>query len=129
MNIEKEVNNWDKDRLSIKQIVFGVFLVIFVCLGITWIIQGNDFFMYKVFAPKYEAARRQVFENTRSFNQGMVQELDNMRFAYIKEKDPNARQALASIIIHRSEGFNLNDPIVPYDLRSFINDLKNEKSK
>lgn len=96
-------------------------------LALTWLVQGNDFFMYRVFAPKYEQTRRQVFENTRSFNQGMVQELQNMRFDYEKTTDPEARAALASIILHRASGYNLNDPVVPQDLRDFIDNLQNQE--
>ena len=67
-----------------------------------------------------------MFEGTRSFNQGMVQELENMRFDYIKTDDADAKAALGSIILHRASGFNLNDPIVPPDLKQFIVDLKGE---
>lgn len=105
---------------------WGILFLVIV-LGLTWLAQGNDFFLYKVFAPKYEGVRRQVFEQTRSFNQGMVQELENMRFSYVKEKDVESKKALASIILHRASGYNLNDPIVPYDLRVFIQGLKDKQ--
>ena len=110
-----------------KQVVGAIVLGIAAILGLTWIVQGNDFFMYKYFAPKYEQTRRQVFEQTRSFNQGMVQELQNMQFEYVKTTDPNAKAALASIILHRASGYNLEDPIVPADLREFIQQLKQER--
>ncbi|MEI6842994.1 MAG: hypothetical protein WCK48_00570 [bacterium] len=57
----------------------------------------------------------------------MVQELQNMRFDYIKTPDKNAKDALASIILHRTSGFNMEDPIVPADLRSFIAQLTKER--
>jgi hypothetical protein len=106
----------------------AVILVIALLLGLTWIFQGNDFFLYKAFAPKYEQVRRDTFEQSRAFNQGMVQELQNMQFEYQKEKDPNAKKALAPIILHRAAGYNLDDPIVPSDLRTFIEDLKRQQS-
>lgn len=98
-------------------------------LGLTWLIQGNEFFMYKYFGPRREAVRRQIFETSRAFNQGMVQELQNMQFDYVKlgAGQVNEKAALASIILHRSSGFNLDDPIVPTDLRDFINGLKRER--
>jgi len=102
-----------------------LFLVVVMALG--WVVQGNDFFMYKFWAPKQEQVRRQVFEQTRSFNQSMVQELENMEAEYVREKDPQAKAALASIILHRASGYNLEDPIVPPDLRSFIAKLKQER--
>ena len=109
-----------------KEFGVGVLLivaVIAVFLGIGWLAEGNDFFMYKVFAPKYENTRRQVFENSRAFNQGMVQELENMQFEYTKAK-PEDKNALASIILHRASGYNMDDPIVPASLRAFVAELK-----
>jgi hypothetical protein len=112
----------------IKGILAGVGgLLLVFALG--WAVQGNGFFMYKYFAPKQEAVRREVFENSRAFNQGMVQELQNMQFDYVKEKDPKAKEALASIILHRASGYNLDDSIVPADLRSFVNQLKRERTE
>ena len=99
----------------------------FIALG--WLTMGNNFFMYKFFAPKQEAVRREVFEQTRSFNQGMVQELQNMQFEYVKTADTNAKSSLASIILHRAAGYNLSDPIVPAELRSFIEQLKRERAE
>lgn len=104
--------------------VIGTIIGIFV---LAWIVQGNDFFMYKYFGPKYEQQRREIFEQSRAFNQGMVQELQNMQFEYMKAT-PQQKEALASIILHRSSGYNLNDQIVPADLRSFIEQLKRERT-
>jgi hypothetical protein len=113
----------DVNMKTISIVLLAIAAVV-VLLGYIWIAQGNDFFMYKVFAPKYAKVQRQVFEQTPSFNKGMVQELENMRFDYMKEKDPKAKDALGSIILHRASGYNLNDPDVPADLRQFIGDLK-----
>ena len=115
--------------MSIGKIVGVLVLVLVVMMALGWLVQGNDFFMYKFFAPKQEQVRREVFENSRAFNQGMVQELENMQRDYIKEKDPNAKTALASIILHRASGYNLDDPIVSADLRSFIADLKHQQTE
>src|SRR6266542_2222408 len=93
-------------------------------LGLIWLIQGNNFFLYKTFAPKYEQVRRETFEQTKSYNQGMIQELQNMQFEYVKAK-PESRQALANIILHRAADFDENR--LPYDLRAFIQQLRNSQ--
>lgn len=108
--------------LKIMVAVLVPFAVV-VC-GISWIVQGNDFFLYKVFAPRQEAVRREVFENTKSFKQGMVQELQNMQLEYIKA-DAEHKTALASIILQRSADFPEDQ--MPVDLRIFIHDLKKER--
>lgn len=110
------------------KIIGSVVLFFVAVFGLGWIIQGNDFFMYKVFAPKYEQVRRDTFEHSRAFNQGMVQELQNMQFTYTTEKDPDAKAALASIILHRASGYNMDDPTVPAELRTFVNGLKDART-
>ncbi len=92
--------------------------------GLTWIVQGNDFFLYKVFAPAQENVRREVFENTKSYNQGMVQELQNMQFEHVKASDEH-KKALASVILQRSADFP--EDKMPNDLRVFISDLKRQR--
>ena len=96
-----------------------LFAVVFV--GLPWLFQGNDFYLYKYFAPKYEDVRRETFEHSKAFNQGMVQELQNMQFEYIKD-DPEHKSALASIILHRAADYD--ESKLPVDLREFIQGLK-----
>ncbi len=106
-------------------VLIGMFLILAV-LGLTWIFQGNDFFLYKAFAPKYEQVRRETFEESKAYNQGMIQELQNMQFQY-EQADPEHKSALASIILHRAADYPLEK--MPEDLRSFIEKLKDERSK
>jgi hypothetical protein len=95
-------------------------------LALIWLAQGNDFFMLKVFAPKYEQVRRETFEQTKSYRQGMIQELQNMQFQY-EEADKSHKDALASIILHRAADFPAED--MPTDLRRFIQSLKTKENK
>ena len=102
-------------------IVVGIVAI----LGVTWVAQGNDFFVYKVFAPKYEQTRREVFEQTKSYNQGMIQELQNMQFEYVKAT-PEQQDGLASVILHRAADYDADK--LPADLRQFIEKLRNERA-
>lgn len=106
-------------------VVLGFLVLILVILGLTWIFQGNDFFLYQVFAPKQEAVRREVFEQTKAYNQGMIQELQNMQFEYVKAA-PEHQKALASIILHRAADYP--EDKMPSDLRSFIQDLRRQQT-
>ena len=98
--------------------------VVAVVIGISWVLMGNDFFLYKYFAPKTEAVRRTVFEQSKAYNQGMIQELQNMQFAYY-QADTNHQAALASIILHRAADYP-NDKL-PSDLYNFIQKLRNNQ--
>lgn len=94
--------------------------------ALMWVAQGNDFFIYRFFAPKYEDTRRQVFEQTKSFNQGMIQELQNMQFEYAKA-DTAGKAAMSDVILHRAADYDISR--LPIDLRMFIDQLKSERIK
>jgi hypothetical protein len=104
----------------LKYIGAGI-LGLVVILGLSWVVTGNDFFLYKYFAPKQAAVQRQVFENTPSYNQGMVQELENFHFQYVKA-DSAQKPALAAIILSRAAAYGVDK--LPSDLRVFVSGLK-----
>lgn len=92
----------------------GIFLSLFIFL---FAIQAFGLFSFQLFGPKFEAARRRVFEQTKSYNQGMIQELENMQFQY-EQADEAHRDALRAIILHRAADFDEDE--FPTDLRAFI---------
>ena len=96
-------------------------LALVLLLGAGWVFQGNDFFLYKVFAPKYEQVRRETFEQTKSYRQGMVQELENMQLAYVKA-DSAGKRAMAPIILHRAA--DAQPSTLTPDLNSFLTELR-----
>ena len=114
------------DNMGARQVAGWVGLAVLLVVAASWAFTGNALALYQVFAPRTEAVRRQTFEQSRAFNQGMVQELENMQFQY-ERADSASRAALASIIRHRASGYNLNDPALPQSLRTFINSLKESK--
>ena len=106
------------------KIVGYVVLGFIILFSLGFIIRGNEFIMYRFWAPKYEGVRRQVFEQTKSYNQGMIQELQNMQFEYLKAT-PSQQDALASIILHRAADYD--ESKLPSDLRVFISELKHKQ--
>ena len=116
------------EDIPVGAIIKTFLIVIVAVLALSWVFMGNDFFLYKFFAPKQAAVQRQVFEQTKSFNQGMVQELENMQVEYVQAKDQASKDAIASIILHRASGYNLGDSAVTPDLRSFIQGLRNKQT-
>lgn len=102
-----------------------VLLGAIVLMGLGWAFTGNDFFIYQYFAPKKEAVRREVFEQSKAYQQGMVQELQNMQFEYVKAT-PEQKSALAAIILHRAADFDENE--MPPDLRAFVQQLRNKRT-
>ncbi|MEI6480296.1 MAG: hypothetical protein WCO12_02125 [bacterium] len=101
-------------------------VIIGIGLGGTWLAQGNDFFLYKVFAPKYEAVRRQTFEQTKSYNQGVVQELQKQYVDYAAAPNADVKDAIASVVLHQVADYP--EDKLPDHLRNFVQKLRNERT-
>ena len=78
-------------------ILFGIAILGFVA---TAYIYGSFLF----WEPKFEDARRQVFENTKSFRDGSSRDLDNLRVAYMQAKTPEEKAVIKDTIRHRVFG-------------------------
>lgn len=73
------------------------------------------------FAPKYENLRRNVFENSQSYNDGMAQQLNSYYLEYQKT-DEAGRQTLRSVISHQYANYPANR--LPAHLQSFLISIK-----
>lgn len=78
-----------------------------VIIGLGWLFVFNDLAMSKIVDPKREEIRRETFEQSKAYRDGMIQELQNMQFEYIKT-DSAHKILLASIIRHRAAGIDKN---------------------
>ena len=100
--------------MKIAAVVICVLVGLFT-LG--WVSQGNDFFMYKVFAPKYEQVRREVYEQTKSYRQGSVQRLNEL-CTQVSSADDGHRPMLNDVISHEFAEWDVAD--VPAYLHSCL---------
>ena len=98
-----------------------VLLLVFVMLGLSWVVMGNDFFIYQWLAPKKAAVERQIFENTPSYIRGNIQELEKQHMDYIKAT-PAQQAAMKPVILQ--EAAVINQDQLPPDLKSWISQLK-----
>ena len=98
-------------------------LAIVAILGLMWIFQGQDFFMYKFWAPKYENVRREVFENTQSYVEGKRQDLVKYRLEYLRAKTDEDRSAIKFTIVQEFANFDdskITEPV----LYNFLHQMK-----
>lgn len=107
------MKNFFKDALFLLLVIVGIG-------PLAWLLTGNDLAMTKVFAPQYKQVRREVFERSKAYRDGVVQELQSMQFAYIAA-DPAHKLALASLIKHRAVTVPLD--AMPLSLSTFIKEL------
>ena len=94
---------------------------LFLIFLLAFIFQGQDFFMYQFFAPKYANVQRQVFTNTMSYNQGMSQDLDNY-FVDYQRGTSDQKQAIASVVLH--EVSNYDESRLPEHLQTWLQQLR-----
>ena len=113
----------DQDDFSPQQIVWSIVALLAIVFGIAWAVQGNNFFLYKFFAPREEAVRRETFEQSKAYVQGTIQELYKQQVEYAKAT-PEQKVALSSVIRHQAAGFD--EKLLPDDLKQFIDQLKRE---
>lgn len=95
--------------------------------GLTWIGQGNDFFLYKVFAPKYEEVRHDVFKNSQAYLDGKVTNLSKLKMDYAKADTDEHRCAIRAMAV-REASTVITDTRMPVDLIRWINKLQGDTS-
>ncbi len=93
---------------------------VLLIIGIGWLAEGNDFLLFRYFAPKREAVRRDVFEQSKAYNDGMAQELRQAQLDWVRG-DKDQKAAIASIVLHRTAGYPTKN--LPPDLSSWVASL------
>ena len=106
-----------------KAVGIGILALVGI-LALSWVFTGNDFFLYKFFAPKQEAVRRQVFENTPSYVQGKIDYISQLKFEY-GSADKAHKQAIAQMIIEQAA--TVDNSLLPAEQRQFIHSLEEVK--
>jgi hypothetical protein len=103
-------------------------MIVLICVGalaaamiLGFVMTGYDFASFKFWAPKYENAKRQVFENTQSYVQGKTEYLGRLRFQY-QEAEGSQKDALRTLIL--SEASTVDSSKLPYDLQAFIRGIQ-----
>jgi hypothetical protein len=104
-------------------VILGCFLALD---GIVFLSTGSDLMFYQFYAPKYEQARRQTFEQSRAFNEGMAQDLDQLRIEYTKAKTKDEKDVIKSTVLHRTAGYDMSNPSIAPEIRSFVSQLRNQ---
>lgn len=110
--------------LGIMLIAIGVITAIALTTAIS---VGWGLVHGRYIAPIEEQNRRLVVEESKSFRDGAIQELQNMQFEYIKAT-PSQQTALASIILHRASAIPA-EMEMPAGLAAFLAELKAKRVK
>jgi len=99
----------------------GIILVIVLILAIDYTgLMWNSFI-----GPKRENVRREIFEETKSYNQGMKQDLVKYLHEYNMSKDPEEKKAISATVRHQMSDYN--EMKLSPELRSFLTRCRSEQ--
>lgn len=96
-------------------------LIFFIGLAFVAELGGLQWSMF--FNPKHEAVRREVFKQTRSYNEAKEQELIKYRLEYLRCKDQAEREAIASTIRLAFADYD-EELLDSVELRNFLREMK-----
>ena len=95
----------------------------FILLALLAIVALSFFslYHYQFFGPRFENARRQVFENTQSYVQGKREDLVRYRLQYETEKDSSAKEAIRRTIL--DDMANVDPSLLTPNQQDFLRSL------
>lgn len=103
-----------------KDVLAAVLVV--ACIGLASFGAGElSYRIYARYAPLGEQVRRETFEQSRAFHEGMVRDLENLRLEWARG-DAAQKAAVASIARHRLA--DVPDDILTPSLRAWRRELE-----
>lgn len=97
-------------------------LGVLVLLALPYVFGIYELQFYKFYQPKKEGIRREVFKQTRSYNEAKLQELTKYRLEYLRATDEVEKKAIASTIRHTFAEYDSSK--LPRELKTFLNEVK-----
>ena len=91
-----------------------------ICFSLIFLLQGFGLINLKFWGVKYQDAHREIFEKTKSYNHGMIRDLENLCLQYQELESDSHKQAIAATIRHRKSSFNGE---LPQHVKNCINSL------
>jgi len=96
-------------------------IVVFVVIAFLFELGGLQWSRY--FGPKKENVKREVFEETKSYNESKIQDLVKYRHQYMMTKDEQEKQAIATTIRHMFADFDI-EKLPDVELKAFLKSIK-----
>jgi len=101
--------------------IFGILVIVFVAVIVAVGLRYGNLKFEQFFAPKEQSIQREVFENTKSYVHGAIQDIAKYYDEYNKAKDDQEKEVIKNVIKQRFAEFDANN-IKSFQLRQwFIN--------
>ncbi len=89
--------------------------------GAAWLATEGSYRLSATYAPRFEDVRRTTFERSRTFQEGTVRDLDNLRMEYLRAGTDAQRQAIADTVRHRLADIDLD--ALPPQTHDFVRQM------
>jgi len=99
----------------------GPRLVIFILVMVALLVVGG-FQIKKWLAPREEALRRDVYEESTSYIQGTINNLDDLRIQWMDAETDIHKQAIAATALQRISGFPEDE--LPKRLKDWVEEIR-----
>lgn len=110
-----------KDFMSGVGIFVGVVLVIFI---LAFVGNAIGLFNLNFWGTKYQNAQYHIFKNSQPYQQGMAQDLQNMRLKYLDPRSTEEqKEAIRATVQQRFGGYDPRE--LPPDLQGFYYAMMN----
>ena len=96
-------------------------LALGLLLALTFSLNLFGFANYSFFAPKINQVQTNVFKQSQAYNDGMANDLGDLKIQYLDAKSQEQRDAIRAIIMQRFASYDKSS--LPPDLQSFYNSL------
>lgn len=99
-------------------------IVVGCIIGFVVVIVGLNEFGYQLdrhYTPLQEKIRHDTFEQSQSYNEGMIRQLSELRDQYNTTSDATAKAGIKATFIHQVEGYPNQ---LPADLQAFYDQLQ-----
>jgi len=109
-----------KGGIMFKKIVIGI-SIIALLIGSAFALGLLDLGWMKFFGVRKENIRREIFEQTKSYNQAKLQELAKYKAEYDRGTEGD-KTALKSVMRHKFADYDVSK--LPYQLKVFVEEMR-----
>lgn len=106
--------------------ILGFFAFLVFIVGMTFLGKGLKYASFKLWEPKMENAKHEVYTNSTPFVDGKLQDLSNYRHQWMVSKDETEKGAIEAVVRTQFSGFDGAKYIKTPELYQFYKDCMNK---
>ena len=107
-----------------KAILAGAIVVLGI-IALSWVGMANSVAIKRTFGVADANAEREIYENTKGFQDGTIKALRDYQMDYLKSTSEDHKAGMREIIV--SEADKISEDKLPQDLKKFVQDIKEKR--